>query len=53
VSCTIPALEHAAQAAAYLAADALADKVIEVVDQSRTARKIAAARATALINELF
>jgi hypothetical protein len=35
------------------AAAQLADKVIEVVDQSRVARKIAAARATAQLNELF
>jgi hypothetical protein len=31
----------------------LAEQVITVVDQSRTARKIAAARATAQLNELF
>lgn len=48
-----PCPEHAAQAAAYLAADALADKVITVVDQTRVARKIAAARATVALNELF
>lgn len=35
------------------AAAQLADKVIEVVDQTRIARKIAAARATAQLNELF
>jgi len=48
-----PCPEHAAQAAAYLAADALADKVITIVDETRIARKIAAARATAQLNELF
>jgi hypothetical protein len=35
------------------AAAALADKVIAVVDQTRVARKIAAQRATAQLNELF
>lgn len=35
------------------AAAQLADKVIEVVNQTRVARKIAAARATAQLNELF
>lgn len=35
------------------AAAALADKVITVVDQTRVARKIAAQRATAQLNELF
>jgi hypothetical protein len=35
------------------AATQLADKVITIVDETRIARKIAAARATAQLNELF